>query len=243
MAGVSDPVFADPQLAAIYDAVDDDRRDLDVYDALVDELGATSVLDIGCGTGTFACRLAVRDKVVVGLDPAAASLDQARAKPGAERVRWVHGDVSRLPDLDVDLAVMTGNVAQVFLTDDEWGNVLHAVRGATHRGGWFMFETRDPERRAWEQWTKEATHRTLDIEGTGVVETWIDLLAVEPPFVSFRHTYRFLRDGTELTSESTLRFRARDELATSLDAAGFTVREVRDAPDRPGLELVFLAQR
>lgn len=43
----------------------------------------------------------------------------AREKEGADRVTWIHGDVSALPPLHVDAAVMTGNVAQVFPDDDE----------------------------------------------------------------------------------------------------------------------------
>ncbi|WP_273651852.1 hypothetical protein [Cellulomonas fimi] len=46
-----------------------------------------------------------------------------------------------------------------------------------------------------------------------------------------------------LTSDSTLRFREQDEVVRSLAAAGFTVTEVRDAPDRPGREWVFVARR
>jgi hypothetical protein len=42
---------------------------------------------------------------------------------------------------------------------------------------------------------------------------------------------------------AVLRFRGRDELARSLRAAGLVVDEVRDAPDRPGRELVFTASR
>jgi hypothetical protein len=48
-------------------------------------------------------------------------------------------------------------------------------------------------------------------------------------------------DGAVLTSDSTLRFRTREEVASSLEAAGLTVQEVRDAPDRPGKEMVFFA--
>jgi hypothetical protein len=50
-------------------------------------------------------------------------------------------------------------------------------------------------------------------------------------------------DGAVLTSDSTLRFRTRAELADSLAAAGFAVDEVRDAPDRPGREFVFIARK
>jgi hypothetical protein len=61
--------------------------------------------------------------------------------------------------------------------------------------------------------------------------------------VSFRSIFVFEANGATLTSESTLRFRRRDEVADSLMAAGFVVEDVRDAPDRPGRELVFVARR
>ena len=61
--------------------------------------------------------------------------------------------------------------------------------------------------------------------------------------VTFRATIVFHEDGTELTSDSTLRFRTHDEIIESLDAADFRVDDVREAPDRPGKEYVFLAAR
>jgi ubiquinone/menaquinone biosynthesis C-methylase UbiE len=57
------------------------------------------VLDIGCGTGTFALLLAERGYDVTGVDPAPASLDAARGKPGSDRIRWILGDATRLPPL------------------------------------------------------------------------------------------------------------------------------------------------
>ena len=240
---MADPIFTEPRLAAIYDVVDGDRSDLDAYADIVNELGASSILDVGCGTGTFACRLALSGATVVGVDPAAQSLNIARDKLGAEMVHWICGDASSLPALDVDLSVMTGNVAQVFLTDAEWILVLPTIRGATRNRGWLGFETRDPTRRAWERWTKDHTYRELLIPAVGRVDTWTELTKVREPLVSFRHTFRFHTDGIELTSDSTLRFRTRDEIAESLVLAGFQLREVRDAPDRPGLELVCFAQR
>ena len=62
------------------------------------------------------------------------------------------------------------------------------------------------------------------------------------PFVSFRSTYRFERDRAVLVSDSMLRFRYEDELRESLIDTKFAVREVRDAPDRPGREFVFIAK-
>ena len=83
-----DPIFEHPRLVSIYDALDPDRRDLEVYADITRELGARTVLDVGCGTGTFALLLADRGLDVVGLDPAAGSLAVARGKSGAHRVRW-----------------------------------------------------------------------------------------------------------------------------------------------------------
>lgn len=238
-----DAIFDVPRLAAIYDALDPDRSDLDVYDALVDELGATSVLDVGCGTGSFACMLAKRGLDVVGVDPAAASLDVAASKPHAERVRWIHGDATDLPPMAVDLATMTGNVAQVFLGDDEWTSTLLGIREALRPGGRLVFETRDPARRAWLGWNRGDTLRRTDIPGVGTVTTWYELIDVSEPLVTFRSTNIFESDGAVLTSDSTLRFRTRDEVERSLDDAGYELVEVRGAPDRPGKEFVFVAAR
>lgn len=52
-----DPLLAAPRLAQIYDVLEGERDDLDHYLAMAAELGAR-VLDVSCGTGIFACRLA-----------------------------------------------------------------------------------------------------------------------------------------------------------------------------------------
>ena len=69
-----DDIFEHPRLVAIYDTLDPDRSDLDVYVAIAGELGASRVLDVGCGTGTFALLLAERGLEVIGVDPAGRSL-------------------------------------------------------------------------------------------------------------------------------------------------------------------------
>lgn len=240
---MADRIFEDQRLADVYDPLDPDRTDLDVYAGIVRELGARSVLDIGCGTGTFGCLLASRGLDVTGVDPAAASLDVARRKPGGDRVRWVHGDATSLPPLQVDVATMTANVAQVFVTDEDWTATLDAVHAALRPGGWLVFETRVPGREAWREWTREHTFSRHDLPGDGAVETWLDVTAVDGALVTFRATFSFESDGAVLTSDSTLRFRSADEVRTSLDGAGLDVVEVRDAPDRPGREHVFLARR
>jgi ubiquinone/menaquinone biosynthesis C-methylase UbiE len=157
-----DRIFADPRLAAIYDDIDGDRTDLDHYEAIIDEIGALSVLDVGCGTGVLACRLARRGVTVIGVDPAQASLDVARAKASADRVTWQLGDATTLPSTIADAVTMTGNVAQVFVRDEEWsaalGGILRVLRGDGH----LVFETRDPSFRGWDEWTRERSISVRD---------------------------------------------------------------------------------
>jgi len=238
---MADPIYEHPRLAALYDSLDPDRSDLDVYAGIVNELGASRVLDVGCGTGCFALLLAAAGVEVIAVDPARASLDVARAKPGADRVDWVHGDATTLPPLSVDVATMTGNVAQAIADDAHWDATLRGIHGALRSGGHLVFETRNPAREAWREWHDDA-HEIAEIDGVGAVEHWGELTDLSLPFATFRWTVVF-PDGEVLTSDSTLRFREREEVESALVEHGFVVDEVRDAPDRPGREFVFVARR
>lgn len=240
---MADELFENPRLANIYDPFDPDRSDLDAYVSLVSEFGASSVLDIGCGTGTFACRLAAKDIEVIGLDPAAASLKVAKTKHGSDRVKWIHGTARDLPPMKVDLVTMTANVAQVFLTDVEWYETLFVIRDILHPGGRLIFETRKPEAQAWLEWNKENTYQRMSVPKCGHIEGWVEVTDVRDALVSFRSIYVFENDGAMITSDSTLRFRSLEEITQSLIEVGLPVEDVREAPDRPGREYVFIARR
>ncbi|RLV49965.1 class I SAM-dependent methyltransferase [Nocardioides mangrovicus] len=232
-----DPVFADPRLAVLYDALDGDRDDLTAYVGIVEEVGARTVVDVGCGTGCLAVLLAERGVRVIGVDPAAASLEVARAKPYADRVDWIHGDATDLPDAvsgRADLALMTGNVAQVFVDDEDWSLTLDAVRRSLRAGGWLAFETRRPQRRDWETWEVAPTQ-------VGELTVSRTVTDVDLPLVTFAST--MVVDQVPITSTSTLRFRDREELERDLSAHGFEVVDLREAPDRPGKEMVLLCRR
>ena len=238
-----DPIFSHPRLARVYDAFDGDRDDLDAYLAIAQELRARLVLDVGCGTGSFAHLLARHGFTVVGVDPAEASLEVARAKGDYASISWIHGDAIALPPLEADLAVMTGNVAQVFLSDLDWTNTLGGIHRALARDGHLVLETRRPERRIWEAWARDTAPVVFELPEVGRVERRMEVTSIDPPLVSFRYTYRFRDDGVVMVSDSTLRFRSRDEVERTLTDTGYRLRAVRDAPDRPGQEYVFIAQR
>ena len=126
----------------------------------------------------------------------------------------------------------TRDHARPFCDDD-------GARIASH----LVFETRRPERRAWEDWAVDTGPTARDAPGIGHVEQRREATEVDPPYVSFRYTYTFASDGSVLTSDSTLRFRSRAEIEESLTANGFTTLDVREAADRPGQEYVFVALR
>ena len=214
-----------------------------MYEDIVCRVGARRVLDVGCGTGTLALRLADRGIAVTGVDPAEASLDVARAKPGADRVHWLVGDARALPPMQLDAATMTANVAQAIVDSSEWHETLLGIRGALRPGAHLVFESRDPSRRVWQNWNAEASYKRTDIGGVGTVETWAEILDLALPLVTFRSTFVFRSDGAVLTSDSTLRFRTKPEVQADLVSAGFVLDDVRHALDGPERELVFLAHR
>ena len=111
--------------------------------------------------------LADRGFDVTGVDPAGGSLAVARAKRGADRVRWIHGDASALPSLQADLATMTGNVVQAIVDQADWDRTLPGAGAALRPGGHLVFETRDPADKGWLRWNRTDTYRAVELAGVG----------------------------------------------------------------------------
>ena len=94
-----DALFEDPALVQFYDIengwMDDTRFCLGLAK------GKASVLDLGCGTGRHTLWLARAGATVTAVDFSEGMMEKARAKPGAESVRFlVHDLHDRLPFAD-----------------------------------------------------------------------------------------------------------------------------------------------
>jgi SAM-dependent methyltransferase len=239
--------YTDPRLVELYDRDNPRGADTDFYVRLAAEFDARRIVDLGCGTGPLTRELAVAGRKVVGVDPAPAMLAVARRQPGADRVQWVEGDASALGTREADLVVMTGNVAQVFLDDAEWATTLRAIHAALRPGGHLAFESRNPDDRAWERWSRDATYERID-SPYGPMECWLELVSVELGRVCFAGHNVFTTTGEVVVASSELRFRSRAELTESLIACGFAVEHVYGDWDRGPVTgssqvMVFIAQR
>lgn len=228
---MTDNFFDHPRLAKLYDGFEGDRSDLDCYVDVIVEVRTRSVLDVGCGTGVLALRLAERGLEVTGVDPGAGVVDVARAKPGADAVTWIVGETADALPLQVDAVTMTANVAMVFVSDEHWSTTLRAIHAALRPGGILVFESRNPADRGWERWGHPPIE--MEVSGERIVSSQ-EVTSIDLPVVTFVDTNRFLGDGEVLASTSTLRFREQDEIRASLQASGFVDIEFRDLPYAPG---------
>jgi SAM-dependent methyltransferase len=246
--------FYDPRLVAIYDKVNPIAEYQTFYLDLAAKLSASSISDIGCGTGLLTCELAKRGHRLIGIEPSKAMLEVARRRACGKRVEWIEGDALRLGALRADLVIMTGHVAQFFLDDEDWHSALIAIREALCPGGHIAFESRNPLVQPWADekiedhidWLSRTSRRRVDDPVAGRVEWWTQLLEVEDDRVRQEIHYLFAHSGEELVSTNELRFRTRAELSRTLSDAGFSVESVfGDWDGRPAdaasRELIFVA--
>jgi 2-polyprenyl-3-methyl-5-hydroxy-6-metoxy-1,4-benzoquinol methylase len=216
-----DRQYLDPRLAALYDALNPPDASSDFYAGLI---GAAPrrVLDIGCGTGQLALRLAEAGHAVTGADPAPPMLDIARRHDPAGRVTWIAADARTMRlGRRFDVAIMTGHVFQIMLTDDDVAAVLATAREHLVPGGVLAFEARNPGARAWEQWTRERSTRTLCVELFGAVTVSHEVVEVAGDIVRFTTRHELGASGETIETESSLRFLDAEAIADRVRAAGF----------------------
>ncbi len=126
--------------AQTYDAsVSDWPGEIDFYQELAAEANADgqSVLEVACGTGRVAMRLARDGVEVVGLDLSSAMLDVAREKSaGMSNMRWVQGDMRSLELGEAfGLVIIPGQAFHNMLTVADQIACLKSIRRHLVPGG------------------------------------------------------------------------------------------------------------
>jgi SAM-dependent methyltransferase len=115
-------------------------------DMLAELAGGCAALEFAVGTGRIALPLAERGVRVAGIDSSDAMLARLRAKPGAERVEALAGDMAATRvDGDFSLVYLVFNTIFNLTTQD--GQVACFENAAAHLpgGGRFVIEARVPE--------------------------------------------------------------------------------------------------
>jgi len=241
--------FSDPRLVAIYDTANSyaPNTQPEFYSRLAAELGATSIIDVGCGTGIITCELASLGYQMIGVEPASEMLTIARARPHAERVTWIQGDARGLGAPHADLAIMTGHVAQFFITDTSWRFTLEALAAALRPGGHLAFESQNPEAREWERWTPDE-RRVVRDPVAGVIERWAEVHDIRDGILTYTIHSHFFSTGEDIPAPTQIRFRTREEIRGSLEEVGFTIQGIYGGWDAQPIsdftnEMIFVAVR
>jgi len=166
--------FQDPQS---YDVEVELISGPDVDLALVEELAYTKggpLLDLACGTGRIALRLAKQGYQVTGVDISAAMIEWGRHKASQRGIsmEWVVADARSFQlQKHFSLIYMLGNAFQLFLTRSDQEAMLERVWEHLLPEGCFLFGTRNPSRYNLFEWGKSEQNTYTAPDGKQVVVT------------------------------------------------------------------------
>jgi ubiquinone/menaquinone biosynthesis C-methylase UbiE len=189
------------------------------------------IIDIGCGHGRHALAFAERGTEVIGLDSAAALLDRARhlAADFRAQIRWIRGDMRRLPlRSGCADAAMVMDAFGFFDTDEEHETALREAARVVTAGGRLALKVVNGTS------VLAAFRETALEERDGVVVSVTSTLTFGPP----RMTQRISVSGSRGHGEYERRQRLYgvEELRAALEDAGVSVVGVFATPDGAVLE-------
>jgi SAM-dependent methyltransferase len=241
---VAHSLYSDADAAALYDVLNPWGPDSAFYLPLL--MDARAALDLGCGTGQLLhrARESGHSGRLCGVDPDAAMLARAQRRRDIE---WLSGTASSVPFVgEFDLAVMTGHAFQCLVEDDELQESLRAIHRALTPDGLFAFETRNPERRAWEDWHGMSLE-AKDPSGAHVRIAY-DVEAVDRDVVTLTESTLDAAGVSLRVDRARLRFLDVAALDANLARAGFSVETRYGGWDREALshdstEIVTIARR
>lgn len=240
--------FTNPHLVAIYDAVNPIDDKTDFFIELAKSLDARKIIDLGCGTGLLAHELVKSGHTLIGIEPASDMAGQAKRKYG-DTAQWIIGGYEKLAaDMQADMTIMTGHVAQFFLEDNEWKAALKAINTAIKPGGYLVFESRNPSITPFNNWPYSDNHELITDTPLGPIEWWCEKLTYADGYANYELHYLFRNTGEEIISANKLRFRTYEQLQTSLEEAGFMAEEAYGSWDKSPFEaqspeMIFIAKK
>lgn len=149
-------------------------------------------------------------------------LDVARRRQGGADAEWIEADARTLRlDQTYDLVVPTGHAFQVFLTAEDQLAVLRTIAYHLCPGGRFIFDTRNPAAREWEEWTPDRSRRTLHHPHLGVVEAWNDIERDDVSgVVTYETVYRAISGRQRFRALSRIAFPDQEGVAARIAEAG-----------------------
>ena len=210
----------------VYDQVNRWGKDDAFFIALLKKTGVKNIADLGCGTGRLTTHFAKEGLHITAIDPHEAAIATAKRKKisNCGKITWIIGDSSKLHANTYDAVIMTANVAQVFLTNDSWQQVIADVYHALKPGGHFIFDTRNPQAKIWEQWEKDVTpDEAVNQENGDPLEIWTSYEGFQNQIYTFYETVKLAQSGKVIMKEKIqLKFRTYEEIHSSLRKAGFS---------------------
>jgi SAM-dependent methyltransferase len=141
--------FFGERVAAFYDERSAGASEPEVVAPVVDVLatlaGDGAALEFAIGTGRIALPLAERGVRVAGIDNSEAMLRRLRAKPGAERIEAVEGDMATTRvDGEFALVYLVFNTISNLTTQDAQVACFENAAAHLRRGGRFVIENGVP---------------------------------------------------------------------------------------------------
>jgi SAM-dependent methyltransferase len=199
-------------LAEYYDLIEhyvDYDKQCDFMEAVFKKYGTNvrRILDLGCGTGIHAIKLAKRGYSIVGLDLSEKMLEVARRKAECESlaIKFTQGDMREIKFKDEFDAIISVGTFDHLLTNDDVRRTLTDIWGGLRRGGLFIFKFICPLVFVISEghWSKNFGIRHVE-EDSLIIEQ-ISMTKIDV------YNHRFLGDSTIFVTKDGITTRYHDE--------------------------------
>jgi len=210
-------------------------------------MGAGRVLDLACGNGFHARRLALKGFDVVAIDLSAGSTKAGAELAGGDKVRWRVGDITEAVEGEYDLALLVGNTLSLFDEEEGLLRAFAVAGGALCAGGALVAQVIDFD------YLREhpvAIERSGDLDGESV--TFRKTIDASPSGAVVRITVtterggeRTVKDAAQLLHEwnpETLEVAATNAGFALKDTYGGLDKTPREAGKTKDVVLVFVKE-